>query len=67
MNLIVIEDLAANALEQLTVLLELPNVDLVRELHFLELHLPIVQAKVLVLVADNVLNRQWLELLPVLN
>lgn len=66
-NLVVVEHLAANSFKQLTVFLELPNVHFVWELHLFELDLPVVKAKVFVLVADNVLDRQRLELLPILN
>lgn len=66
MNLIVVKDLAPDPFEQLALFLELSDIDLVGELHFLELLIAVLKTEFLVMrVIDDVLDRQGFELHPV--
>ena len=63
-NLVIIKNFATDAIQKITALFELSNIDFVWELDLLELEVVLVEVEIDWAVVDNILNGQWLEFLP---
>ena len=66
-NLVIIKNFATDAIQKITALFELSNIDFVWELDLLELEVVLVKVEIGWAMVDNILNGQWLEFLPVFN
>ena len=66
-NLVIIKNFATDAIQKITALFELSNIDFVWELDLLELEVVLVEVEIGWAMVDNILNGQWLEFLPVFN
>ena len=66
-NLVIIKNFATDAIQKITALFELSNIDFVWELDLLELKVVLVEVEIGWAMVDNILNGQWLEFLPVFN
>ena len=66
-NLVIIKNFATDAIQKITALFELSNIDFVWELDLLELEVVLVEVEIGWAMVDNILNSQWLEFLPVFN